>query len=318
MKPAHLLLAVSIAAVWGINFVVIDLGLGQFPPLLFSAFRFVLCAIPAVFFIGGPRVQWRWVFAVGILLGFFMFGFMFLAMYAGMPAGLTSLVMQSHVLFTVLFAAVLLREHPGRRKLIGTFIGAIGIAVIAVEYGTSSPFLAFGLVILAAAFWGLSNIASRKAQAPDMFRFMVWVSTIPPLPLIVLSALAEGVDRDLAALSNINLTGWGTALYVSWISTLFGFGAWGYLLRLYDASSVAPYSLLVPVFGMSSAAVALAEIPTVVEVLGSVLVIAGVAITAVAPKKRQTAPVALEAPLAGTETAAVPVFGKNNGKGEQA
>ncbi|MBA8826231.1 drug/metabolite transporter (DMT)-like permease [Saccharopolyspora lacisalsi] len=178
MKPFHIMLAIAVAALWGIDFVVIDVGLTEFPPP-FSAFRFVLCAIPAICFIGGPLTRWHWVFAVGVLLGRCMFGLMFPGTYAGMPAGLTSLVVQSQALFTVVFAAVLLRERPGPTKVIGLLIAAIGVAAIAIDYGTSSPFLAFGPVILTAAFWGLPNIASRKVQPPDLFRFMVWVSAVP-------------------------------------------------------------------------------------------------------------------------------------------
>lgn len=280
MKPLHVAMAVLVAAVWGVNFVVIDVGLGQFPPLLFSALRFLLAALPAVFFVGSPRTEWRWVIAIGVLLGVCKFGLLFIGMHAGMPAGLSSLLLQSQAPFTLIFAAVLLRERPTPMKLAGMGIAVLGVAVIAADYVSSSPVLAFVLVLGAALFWGLSNVATRKAAPPDMFRFMVWVSVVPPVPLILLSLPFEGVSADLAALRDVNLSGFGATAYVAWGATLFGFGVWGFLIRTYDASTVAPYSLLVPVFGMSSAALLVGERLTLVHVLAAVLIVVGVGLTA--------------------------------------
>jgi O-acetylserine/cysteine efflux transporter len=290
MKRSHVALAIAVAAVWGFNFVVIDVGLGEFPPLLFSALRFVLCVIPAIFFVGRPQVAWKWIIAVGLLLGVFMFGLMFLGIYAGMPAGLTSLVMQSQVVFTVLIAFVLLGERPARGKLIGMGVAMAGIILIAVDFGMSSPLLAFITVIGAAIFWSMSNIAQRMAKPPDILNFMVWVSVIPPIPLIAISIPVEGWQRDLDALASMNLTGIGATVYVAYISTLFGFGAWGWLLRNHTASAVAPYSLLVPVFGISGAALLLNEHVSAAEIAGGLLIIIGVAATALPGRRPPPVP----------------------------
>jgi O-acetylserine/cysteine efflux transporter len=170
-------------------------------------------------------------------------------------------------------------------------VAIAGIVIIGIEQGLGTTPLAFALVIGAAIFWSMSNIAQRQAQPPDIFRFMVWISVIPPVPLLLLSAMTEDFGSGMRALASMSTTALGTALYVAWISTLFGFGAWGYLLRAYPASSVAPYSLLVPIFGMSTAAVVLNEQITASELLAAVLIIVGVAITAL-PKRRKTTPLA--------------------------
>lgn len=279
MRPRHAGLAVVVAAVWGVNFVVIEVGLRDFPPLLFSALRFLAAAIPAVFFIGSPRVAWRWVIGFGLVLGVLKFGMLFVGMHAGMPAGLSSLVIQSQAIFTAIFAAVLLGERPGRARIIGMAVAFGGIALVAVDYGRTSPALGFALVVGAAVCWGVSNILARKASPPDMFRFMVWVSVVPILPLLALSALIEGVPAGLTALGNLTWAGVGAAVYVGWGATLFGFGVWGFLLRNYDATAVAPYSLLVPIFGLSSAALLLGEDLSLLQCVAGVLVIAGVAVT---------------------------------------
>ncbi|WP_371773081.1 EamA family transporter [Streptomyces sp. NBC_01438] len=286
MRPLHIALAALVAAVWGVNFVVIELGLAHFPPLLFSALRFLVAALPAVFFVGRPKVAWKWVVGVGLVLGMAKFGLLFIGMDRGMGAGLSSLVLQVQAVFTALFAALALGERPGRVRVLGMGVALAGIGVAAVDEGASGPVLAFVLVIAAAACWGVSNVLTRKAAPPDALNFMVWVSTVPVLPLLGLSLLFEGPHRDAEALAALDWSGAGIIVYVAWITTVFGFGAWGFLLSRYPASSVAPFTLLVPVFGMSSAALVLDESVSPLRWCAAALLVGGVALTSLAGARR--------------------------------
>ncbi|WP_309114478.1 EamA family transporter [Saccharothrix sp.] len=281
MKPRHAALAVLITSIWGVNFVVIKVGLAEFPPLLFSALRFLAAAVPALWFVGKPRVAWKWVVAVGFLLGVAKFGLVFLGMGAGMPAGLSSLVLQSQVIFTVIFAAALLRERPRPVQLAGMTVAAVGIMLIALDYGVGSPISALLLVVLGAVAWGLSNVVTRYAKPPDALSFIVWVSAVAVLPLLGLSLVFEGPAAGLAALTDLRWTGVSALLFIAWISTLFGFGVWGFLLREYDASTVVPFALLVPVAGMFSGWLLLDEAVSPLRIGAAVLVIAGMAATTV-------------------------------------
>ncbi|MFF7339341.1 EamA family transporter [Streptomyces sp. NPDC008163] len=290
MRPLHIALAALVAAVWGVNFVVIELGLDHFPPLLFSALRFLVAALPAVFFVGRPKVAWKWIVGVGLTLGVAKFGLLFIGMDRGMGAGLSSLVLQVQAVFTALFAALALGERPGRTKLLGMAVALAGIGVAAVDEGASGPVLAFVLVIAAAACWGVSNVLTRKAAPPDPLNFMVWVSTVPVLPLLGLSLLFEGGHRDRAALAGLDWSGAGALVFVAWIATVFGFGAWGLLLSRYPASSVAPFTLLVPVFGMSSAALVLDESVSPLRWCAAALLVGGVALTSLTGTRRAATP----------------------------
>ncbi|WP_256104827.1 EamA family transporter [Streptomyces sp. ODS05-4] len=295
MPVRHIALAVLVAAVWGVNFVVIEVGLDHFPPLLFSALRFLAAALPAVFLVGRPKVAWRWIIGVGLALGVAKFGLLFTGMDRGAPAGLSSLILQVQAVFTALFACLFLRERPGGVRIAGMAVALAGIAVAAVDEGASGPLLGFLLVVAAAVCWGVSNVLTRKAAPPDPLNFMVWVSCVPVLPLLLLSLVLEGPRRDLDALRALDLTGAGVILYVAWITTVFGFGAWGLLMRHHPASSVAPFSLLVPVFGMSSAALLLGEHVTPLRWCAAALLVGGVALTSFTPsfrsrKKRWCAP----------------------------
>ncbi|MFD7322844.1 EamA family transporter [Streptomyces sp. NPDC059875] len=295
MRPAHIALAALVAAVWGVNFVVIEIGLDHFPPLLFSALRFLAAALPAVFLVGRPKVAWKWIVGVGLVLGVAKFGLLFTGMDLGAPAGLSSLILQVQAVFTALFAFLALGERPGKITIAGMAVALAGIGVAAVDEGASGPLAGFALCIAAAACWGVSNVLTRKASPPDALNFMVWVSTVPILPLLALSLLLEGPERDLAALRGLDWTGAGVIVYVAWITTVFGFGAWGRLLRRYPASSVAPFSLLVPVFGMSSAALFLGEGITGLRWCAATLLVGGVALTSFAPRRPAGTEVVAEA-----------------------
>ncbi|MGX6604896.1 EamA family transporter [Micromonosporaceae bacterium Da 78-11] len=276
MRPRDLAIAVAVTAVWGVNFVVIEIGLDHFPPLLFNALRFTLAAFPAVFFVGRPQVPWRWVIAVGLVLGVTKFSLLFAGMAAGMPAGLSSLVLQSQAVFTMLFAVLLLRERPRRVQVAGLLVALAGVGVVATRLGAELP--AFLLIVGAAVAWGLANVATRKASPPDSLRFMIWVSAVASGPLLLLSLAVDGPSADLAALRAIDLEAVAALAYVALVSTLAGFAGWGHLLRRYGASTVAPFAMLVPFFGIASAALVLHEQIHPVDLVGGALVVGGILI----------------------------------------
>ncbi|KAB8186125.1 EamA family transporter [Microbispora catharanthi] len=293
MRPRHLALAVALAAVWGVNFVVMQTGLKHYPPLTYAALRFLLAAFPAVLVAGGPRVPWRWVLATGASLGVAQYGLLLLGMRAGMPAGLTSLVIQVQAVFTALFATALLGERLGPRRIAGMAVAFGGLGLIAAGVAARSgaiPFGAFLLCVGAAAGWGLGNVATRKAAPPDSLRFMVWVSAVSAPPLLVLSLVTEGPS----SLTSFTAEAVGAVLYTAFLSTLGGFAVWGWLLARYDASVVAPYSLLVPVFGIASAALFTGEPISPLTVAAGVLILAGLLL---ANSRRRTAPASQKHPL---------------------
>ncbi|GED10789.1 EamA family transporter [Cellulosimicrobium cellulans] len=157
------LLAVLVAVVWGVNFVVIDLGLGDMPPTLFVALRFLVVLVPAVFLVPRPRARWRDVLLVGTFMSLGQFGLLYTALALGMPAGLASLVLQAQVGLTVLFAAAALREVPTRAQLVGVLVGAAGLVVVGVGRSASTPALAFVVTLAAAASWAVGNVVARRA-----------------------------------------------------------------------------------------------------------------------------------------------------------
>ncbi len=288
MRPRHILLAALVAALWGFNFVVIDVGLDELPPLAFAALRFTAAALPAVFFVRRPAIAWKWIITVGLCIGVGQFGLLFVGMHQGMPAGLSSVVLQTQAVFTLLFAGALLRETPRVIQVAGMAIALAGVAIIGLNFGQTSPVMAFLLCVGGAAMWGLGNVAMRKARPNDAFGFMVWMSLVPPVPLFLLSTIFEGPTAAVSGLSQMSVAGFAALAYIAYVSTLFGFGAWGWLMHRYDAGQVAMYSLLVPPFGLTSAAVVLGESIAAVDLLAAALIVGGVALGSVRVRARLT------------------------------
>lgn len=270
-------LAVLVAVVWGFSFVAIKIGVEVFPPLLFSALRFTLAAIPLVFFVSLPKVSLGLILGIGFMLGVVKFSLLFLGMSAGLSAGLASLIVQAQVFFTVILAAIILGDRPSRWEVLGIFVAFCGIATITTTIDAGATQLGFLLVLLAALAWAATNILMSRAGQVQMLNLMVWISLVPPVPLLVLSLLFE--SDSWPAMSEIGIGGVWALVYVTFVGTVLGFAGWGFLLARQGAGRVAPFALLVPIVGMASSAMILGESFGPVRLLGASLVIAGLCLS---------------------------------------
>ncbi|MFA6299095.1 MAG: EamA family transporter [Nocardioides sp.] len=290
MNRRDSLLAALVAAVWGFNFVVIDWGMGDVPPLLFLTARFVLVVLPAVFLIPRPQAPWRVVVAIGLFMSLGQFGFLYVGMAAGMPPGLAALVLQAQVIFTILIAAGVLRERPTPGQVAGVLLGSVGLLVVALGRGGEVPLLALALTLLAALTWGVGNVLSRASGVSGGLSLTVWSALVVPAPLLALSLLLDGpaaVGDGLAAF------GWealASSLYTAGLASLVGYGIFNTLLGRNPSASVVPWVLLAPVVAMASAAVLLDQWPNGAESLGGLLLVLGV-LVAVRPPRQAGAPV---------------------------
>lgn len=286
LKPAHAALAVMIAAIWGFSFVVIKLGVREVPPLLLTGLRFLLAAFPAILFVKRPTAQWLFFVAYGVFIGIMQFGFLFVALQQGLPAGLASVVIQSQVFITVGLAAALFGERLERHQIAGAFIAFGGVALIAWTRWTGSGFLPLLLCLAAAISWSFGNMISKQSGEANPLGFIVWASAVAPLPLFALSWLLEDHDQISTALSSPGWISVAGTLFLAWPATVFGFGTWSWLLGRYTASQVTPFALLVPVFGMAGGIVFLAERIEPLAMVGSALIITGLALSIFGRKTR--------------------------------
>ncbi len=282
MPVRHRLLAVAVAVIWGVNFLAIHASLTQFPPFFLVALRFLLIAIPTVIFVPRPQVPLRWLVGYGLGFGVAQFIFLYWGMAAGMPTGLASLVLQVSGPFTLVLGAVLLRERVRRLQWVGIAVAMAGMVLVGVSRAQAAAIVPFLLVLAGGLGWAFGNLASRLAKPPNPLHLTLWMSVVVPVPMLVLSLLTEGPARIASSLAGAlgpeSVPAWVGLAYTCIIGTAVGSGIWTWLLARHPAGVVAPFSMLVPVAGILTAAVVLGERPTLLELLGGVIVVIGVMI----------------------------------------
>ena len=283
----HFLLALAVAAVWGTNFVIIKVVLGSLPPLLFAALRFALAFFPVLFFLKRPAVKWRNLALYGVLIGVGQFGLLYFAINGHISPGLASLVIQTQVFFTIGLSMWLAGERVHGFQWVALVLATAGIGVIVLHTDGSTTVLGLALVLLGALSWAGGNMTAKQGSPANMLAYVVWSSAFAVPPLLALSWVFEGWDAASAGLRQASTATWVAVLWQSWGNTLFGYAAWGWLLARHPAATISPMALLVPVFGMATAALWLAEPLPGWKLAAAGLVMAGLALSLLWPRLRQ-------------------------------
>ncbi|MGH7036877.1 MAG: EamA family transporter [Stellaceae bacterium] len=281
MRRRDALLAVLPALIWGFGFVVIKIGVENFSAPQLTALRFLVGAVP-VLFVPRPRISWLQLVLIGLFLFTGQFLLLFSAFAAGLPAGLASVTQQSQVFFTVLLAAVFLRDRPSARQTVGMVIAFSGLVLIAATVGGDLPPLALGLALAGAFSWAIGNILVKRLPSVPVLSLVVWASLIPPLPALLVSALEDQTSLP-AALAGASWLGLGAVLYLGLLATVLGYAIWGDLLQRYPAARVAPFALLAPCVGVVSSTFLLSEVFSPLRYAGMALILAGLAVIVLAP-----------------------------------
>ena len=279
--------ALAVVIIWGLNFIFMKFALHDFTPFQMGAARYVFAVFPLILFIKRPNLDVKWLLYYGLFQGVGQFGFLFMGLKLGMTAALASVLMQTQVFFTAIFGFVLLGEKPSRSLQIGLLLAVSGLACFAINYiapqtmNTQTTTL-FGLIfcVLGASMWSASNIVVRKAQQSltkdtsfDAVAFLVWSSVVPILPFIALTLMfdAEATRwRWLAA----PWSSWVSVAFLGWVATIAAYAMWTALLKRHPANRVAPFSLGVPVVGITAGMLILGEQITQWQWAGIGLVVA--------------------------------------------
>ena len=280
----HLLAALLVMAVWGSNFVIIRIALDSFPPLLLAALRYTFAFFPAVLLLKRPNVPWRNLAAYGVLIGGGQFGLLFIAMKADITPGLASLVVQTQVIFTILFSLLLHKERVRLFQMAALALALAGLGVILTHTDGHTTPLGIALVIGAAISWSSGNMVSRAAGQVNMLAYVVWASLFAIPPLFTLAFLMEGSDKIFQSLAQAGPGPWAAVAWQAVGNTMFGYGIWGWLLSRHPAAQVAPLALLVPVFGMMSSTLILGEPLQGWKIMAALLVMGGLMISILWPR----------------------------------
>ena len=295
MSPRDSLLAAVVAVIWGLNFVVIDWGMHDVPPLLFAAIRFTVVVLPAVFLVPRPQVGWRPVVLVGVFMSMGQFGFLYASLHAGMPPGLAALVLQAQVIFTVVIAAGALRELPTVAQVAGIVVGSVGLVVVALGRGGATSTLALLLCLAGALSWGIGNVLSRASGVAGGLSLTVWSAVVVPVPLLALSLALDGPAAVGEALAGFSWQAAVSTAYTAVLASLVGYGIFNSLLSRNRSSAVVPWVLVAPAVAMVAAWLLLGDRPNAAELTGGILLLAGALVALRPPRPAPVEP--LDVPL---------------------
>jgi O-acetylserine/cysteine efflux transporter len=251
MQKKHLILAVLVTAVWGLNFPVTKLGLAAIDPLLLTALRFTLAALPWVFFVKRPPIAIKWLAAYGLIFGVAMWALINLGIEWGVPPGTAALLIQFSAFFTMGWGVLLFREQLSYAQMLGMGLAVLGLISIILASPGQGTTLGYALLLVSALSWSVGNVIIKQSKVREMFAFVVWASVFPPLPLLLLTWLAHGSAPFTALVTHFEWVALFSLLFQVYAATHFCYWGWNLLLREYPVSRVAPLSLLIPVFGVA-------------------------------------------------------------------
>ncbi|WP_070965415.1 EamA family transporter [Vibrio sonorensis] len=250
MKKKDLLLALIVTFIWGFNFTMIKLAVTEVNPLIMTAARFSLAVFPVIFFIARPQVAWRYLVSYGVVFGVGIWGMASWSITMGLSSGMSSVLMQSSVLFGVVSGLVLYKDKIHLFKTIGVCLAMIGLVVSVMYTNGNVTFPGLFLISIAASSWTLMGIIVKAAKAKRAFAFNVWGMLFAPLPLVVLAMAIHGTDVISSSVANWDWNTTVAVLFQAYPTTLFGYWIWNRLVLEYPMSTVAPLTLLVPVFAL--------------------------------------------------------------------
>ena len=292
LKGRDLAAVLVVVLVWGINFVVMKVGLGYFTPFQLGAGRFAFAFLPLALVLRRPGTRPRWIVAFGLAQGVGQFGMMFVALKVGMTAALASVLLQTHIFFSAGMGVTLLGERMGKPLKIGMPFAAAGLACFAANVWSApsaASVTALGLVLtIGSAFmWAASNIVVRFAQRGaarfDPTAFVAWSAAVSVLPFLAMSWLFDPVGSS-ANWARAPWQGWLALAFLGWIATNLAYGLWTSLLHKFTATRVAPFSLGVPVIGLAAGIALLGERIAPLQWAGALLVLCALVCVVVGPR----------------------------------
>ena len=270
-------LAALASIIWGLAFVAIKFGLDSFSAPQLTVIRFLIAGIPALF-VTRPKLPSSFVVLIGLTLFTGQFLLLFLAYAAGMPAGLASVSQQMQVFFTVLLAAVFLRDVPTVRQCAGMVIAFTGLGLIAATVGADLRPVALGLALAGAFSWAVGNVLVKRHADIPVFPLIVWCSLVPPLPALAVSLAFDRGPLLPVVLASASWLSIGAAVYLGIGATTIAYAIWGRLLQRYATAAVAPFALLAPCVGILSSALVFGEVFSPLRYAGMALILAGLAV----------------------------------------
>ncbi len=273
MKPIDVALAISVAVIWGMGFVVAKAAMSHFSPILLMALRFTLTALCLVWFFRPPLQLFKQLFWIALISAALQYSLTFNGV-RGIDASTAALLVQLEVPFGLLLAWLLLGERISLKQGLGVVIAFTGAVLIVGEPRLAGD-LVYAFMVIGGAFtWAVGQVMIKKLGNLGGFRLISSVAIFATPQLYLASFLLE--DNQLAQVESASLEAWAAVVYLGLIMTALAYALWYRLLGHYNINQVMPFLLLLPVTSVFAGIFFLDESLTVKIALGGCLAIVGV------------------------------------------
>ena len=278
MPLKHLLILLFIAFAYGSAFPITKLALNDsVPPILMASLRMGIVLIILIPF-------WRFkipnkkylpsLIAFSISMGVLVYVFMTLSLYHSSIISPVIVGSQLAIPFGVLLSGLMLGEKISQKKWVLVFCAFFGIVIIFFDPELANNFLGLFYAGLMALFFGLAQVYSRQLKSLDVSLTNAFTGLFGFIILLILSYFVEGdIVINIKSISN------NTWAYISYQAIIVSLGAhllMFYLYKFYTVGQIFPSYSLFPIFGIGLSFLIFGEIPTLLFLIGSIIVLTSV------------------------------------------
>ncbi len=285
VERKHLWQLVLINAIWGFNIVAVKLSADRFPPVFLTFLRFLIVGLVVWPWLKFRRGEMRWLLTAATCSG----GLQFALMYSGvaLSENMSSVAIagQLGVPFATLLSIALLGERIHWRRWLGIGMAFVGVVLIGFNPEVFQSWSGLLLIVIAAFIGAVGLVAIKRVRELEPLELQAWLAWGSVPILLPLSMLLEEGQMD--SLWNAGSIGWGALLYSAVMASLVAHTSYFALIRRYPVSSVAPVTVLTPLFSVLFSVVLLGDVLDWRLTVGGLLTLSGV--TVIVRRERKAA-----------------------------
>lgn len=278
VAPRHLAFLLLINLLWGYNLVAARHGVDAFPPVFFCFLRFLLLALCLAPFLRIRRGQMKWLVIAGIASGGLQFAIMFTGLSLSRSVSSVAIATQLGVPFATLMSVLFLGERVRWRRWTGIGLSFSGVVLMGFNARVLESLGGFALVVLSAFVGAFGLVAIKRVNGVRPFELQAWFAWLSLPLLLPVSLLSE--HGQWASLAAAPPSAWGALAYTVLAASLVAHTGFYWLLQRYPVTSVAPLTVLSPVFGVAFSVLLLGDTIDWRILVGGAMTLAGVAIIA--------------------------------------
>jgi len=247
------------------------------PPILMGSLRMLIVfifLIPFWKFKIPPKKYWLSLLGFSIFMGVGTNFFMNLSIYNANIVSPTIIGSQLAIPFGILLSSIFLKENVSIKKWFFIFTSFFGIILITFDPELKNEKIALLLISFMAFFYGGSQVFSRYLKDLDVTLTNSFMGLVGFIVLILISIFFEG--NLFNNIININSNSWFLIIYSSILVSIAAHMSLFYLYKLYPVKKVFPFYALFPIFGILQTMAIFNETPTLIMIIGSVIVISSI------------------------------------------